>query len=416
MFSRRDFLKQGLLPVFAGSAVPAVFANGVAAAAQDSPKTRSSDRILVLVQLAGGNDGLNTVIPFEDGAYHDARPTLRQDKSVFQLNGQFGLHPNLKNLKSVWDAGQLAVVQGVGYPNPNLSHFASMAIWESASVQSGIGDGWLGRYLNYLDQVGESPNHALEGVSTGSLVPAELRSKTPVTVLQSIKAFRLQPVNEHGTQVDVENPLMKFYGSLRTSAPAPYGALLDTTLQEAITSSRALLATDATYQPKATYPDKSPIASSLKMVAETIVSGLGVRVAHVTLGGFDNHAREKPVHDKLLMDLDQALGAFLQDLHGHGMADRVMVMTWSEFGRRVKENGSAGTDHGTAAPMFLLGAPVKGGLYGEAPSLTALDNGNLKFTTDFRSVYASVLKDYLKAPASDLLGGDFETLPLLKAG
>ena len=159
----------------------------------------------------------------------------------------------------------------------------------------------------------------------------------------------------------------------------------------------------------------SPIASSLKLVAETIVSGLGVRVAHVTLGGFDNHSREKPVHDKLLLDLDQALAAFMQDLQGHGLGDRVLVMTWSEFGRRVKENGSAGTDHGTAAPMFLLGAPVKGGLYGQQPSLTDLDNGNLKFGTDFRSVYASVLQGYLKAPASDLLGGNYEILPLLKA-
>jgi len=240
--------------------------------------------------------------------------------------------------------------------------------------------------------VGESPNHALEGVSAGSLVPPELRSSTPVTALQSLKTFRLQPVNEHGTQVDVENPLMKFYGAFKGATPAPFGALLDATLSEALQASHALQATDATYQAKASYPANSPIASSLKLVAETIVSGLGVRVAHVTLGGFDNHAREKPVHDKLLL-----------------------VMTWSEFGRRVKENGSAGTDHGTAAPMFLLGAPVKGGLYGEQPSLSALDNGNLKFTTDFRSVYASVLQGYLKAPASDLLGGSYEILPLLKA-
>src|SRR5439155_10693 len=170
----------GLLPVFAGSAVPAVFANGVAAAAADSPKATPSDRVLVLVQLAGGNDGLNTVIPFQDGAYHDARPTLRQDQGVLTLNGELGLNPNLKGLKASWDAGQLAIVQGVGYPNPNLSHFASMSVWETASVKGGICDGWLGRYLNYLDQVGESPNHALEGVSAGSLVPPELRSKTPV--------------------------------------------------------------------------------------------------------------------------------------------------------------------------------------------------------------------------------------------
>ena len=213
MFSRRDFMKQGLLPVIAGSAVPSVFANGIAAAAADSPNASPSDKILVLVQLAGGNDGLNTLIPFQDGAYHDARPTLRQDQGVLKLNDQLGLHPNLKGLKASWDAGQLAIVQGVGYPNPNLSHFASMSIWETANVQSGIGDGWLGRYLNYLDQVGESPNHALEGVSAGSLVPPEMRSKTPVTALQSLKTFRLQPVNEHGTIVDVENPLMQFYGA-----------------------------------------------------------------------------------------------------------------------------------------------------------------------------------------------------------
>ena len=382
MFSRRDFIKQGLIPVFAGSAVPSVFANGVAAAAADAPNAAPSDRILVLVQLAGGNDGLNTVIPFADGAYHDARPTLRQDQGVLPLNNQVGLHPNLKGLKASFDAGQLAIVQGVGYPSPNLSHFASMSIWETANVNSGIGDGWLGRYLNYLDKVGESPNHALEGVSAGSLVPPELRSNTPVTALQSLKTFRLQPVNEHGTQVDVENPLMKFYGAFKGAGPAPFGALFDATL---------------------------------KLVAETIVSGLGVRVAHVTLGGFDNHAREKPVHDKLLLDLDQALAAFMQDLQGHGFGDRVLVMTWSEFGRRVKENGSAGTDHGTAAPMFLLGAPVKGGLYGQQPSLNDLDSGNLKFTTDFRSVYASVLEGYLQAPASDLLGANYEILPLLKA-
>src|SRR2546430_3329427 len=415
MFTRRDFLRQGLLPVFSGSSVPAVFANGVYAANADSPQGPPNGRIMVLVQMAGGTDGLNTVIPFQDGTFQDARPTIRQDQGVLTLNGQLGLHPNLKGLKASWDAGQLAVVQGVGYPNPNLSHFASMSVWETASVKGGIGDGWLGRYLNYLDQVGESPNHALEGVSAGSLVPPELRSKTPVTALQSLRTFRLQPVNEHGTQVDVENPLMKFYSSFKRVGPAPFGALLDTTLQDALQASHALQATDATYQAKGIYPSNSPIASALKLVAETTVSGLGVRVAHVTLGGFDNHAREKPVHDKLLLDLDQALSGFMQDLQGHGLGDKVLVMTWSELGRRVKENGSAGTDHGTAAPMFLLGAPVKGGLYGQQPSLNDLDNGNLKFSTDFRSVYASVLQGYLKAPASDLLGGNFEILPLLKA-
>src|SRR3989442_3326906 len=359
MFSRRDFIKRGLIPIFAGSAVPSVFTNGLAAAAADSPNAVPNDRILVLVQLAGGNDGLDTVIPFVDGAYHDARPTLRQEQGVLPLNSQLGLHPNLKGLKASFDAGQLAIVQGVGYPSPNLSHFASMSIWETANVKSGIGDGWLGRYLNYLDKVGESPNHALDGVSAGSLVPPKLRSKTPVTPLRSLKTFRLQPVTEHGTQADVENPLMKFYAAFKAAGPAPSGPFLDATLNEALQASHALQATDSSYQAKATYPAQSPIASSLKLVAETIVSGLGVRVAHVTLGGFDNHAREKPVHDKLLLDLDQALAAFMKDLQEHGLGDRVLVLTRSEFGRRVKENGSAGTDHRTAAPLFLLGAPVK---------------------------------------------------------
>src|SRR5207248_9156747 len=161
MFSRREFMPPGLLPIFAGSAVPAVFANGVAAAAAESPQATPSGRVLVLVQLAGGNDGLNTVIPFQDGAYHDARPALRQDQGVLTLNDHVGLHPNLKGLKASWDAGQLAIVQGVGYPNASLSHFASMSIWETANVQGGIGDGWRGRYLNDLDQVGESPDHAM---------------------------------------------------------------------------------------------------------------------------------------------------------------------------------------------------------------------------------------------------------------
>src|SRR2546428_12472266 len=223
-------MTQGLLPIFAGSAVPAVFANGVAAAAADSPKAAPSDRVLVLVQLAGGNDGLNTVIPFQNGAYHDARPTLRQDQGVLTLNGQLGLHPNLKGLKASWDAGQLAFVQGVGYPNPNLSHFASMSVWETASVRGGIGDGWLGRYLNYLDQVGESPNHALEGVTAGSLVPPELRSKTPVTALPSLRTVRLQPVTEHGYSAGVDNPPRKFYSSIKRNVPAPIRAPFDTQL------------------------------------------------------------------------------------------------------------------------------------------------------------------------------------------
>src|SRR5258708_17058277 len=282
MFARRAFIPQGLIPVFAGSAVPSVFANGLAAAGADSPNAAPNDRILVLVQLAGGNDGLNTVIPFTDGAYHDARPTLRQDQGVLPLNNQIGLHPNLKGLKASFDAGQLAIVQGVGYPSPNLSHFASMSIWETANVNGGIGDGWLGRYLNYLDNVGESPNHPLEGVSAGSLVPPELRSTSPVTALQSLKTFRLQPVNEHGTQVDVENPLMKVSAAFKGAGPAPFGALFDATLNEALQASHALLATDASYEAKATYPAKSPIAASLKLVAQTIGSGLRVPRAHAT--------------------------------------------------------------------------------------------------------------------------------------
>ncbi len=417
MVSRREFLKQGIVPIAVGSAVPTIFADGLAAARADSPNAPVSDRVLVLVQLAGGNDGLNTVIPYQDGAYHDARPTLRHDQGALALNAQLSLHPNLRNLKAAWDAGQLAIVQGVGYPNPNLSHFASMAIWETANTRGGLGDGWLGRYLNYLDQVGESPNHALEGLNIGSTIPPELRgSKAPVAALPSLQGFTLQPLRgEHGTEVDVENPLMRFYSAYKAAPGAPFGALLDATLQEALSASRALQTTDATYQPKSAYPPRSPIANALKLVAETLVAGVGVRVAHVTLGGFDNHSNQKPVHDQLLHDLDAALGAFLQDVQGHGMGDRVLVMTWSEFGRRVVENGSRGTDHGTAAPMFLLGAPVMGGLYGEAPNLKDLDHGNLKFTIDFRAVYASVLQGYLNAPAADLLGGDFGTLPLLKS-
>src|ERR1700738_2789014 len=295
MFGRRDFMKQGLIPVFAGSAVPSVFANGVAAGPAESPHPVPRHRILLLVEPAGGNDGLNTVIPFTDGAYHDARPTLRQDQGVLPLNSLLGLHANLKGLKASFDAGQLAIVQGVGYPSPNLSHFASMSIWETANVNSGIGDGWLGRYLNYLDQAGASPNHALAGVSAGPLVPPELRSKAPVTALQSLKTFRLQPVNEHGTQVDVENPLMKFYGAFKGAGPAPFGALFDATLNEALQASHALQATDASYVAKATYPAKRGIASSVKLVAETIVAGLGVRVAHVTLGGLGHTRKRRPV-------------------------------------------------------------------------------------------------------------------------
>lgn len=408
--SRRALIKDGLLAVSAGMVMPAIFSRGIASAraqALDGSHIAQvgGERTLIVVQMAGGNDGLNTVIPFSDSLYHQMRPTLAiPDAQVLPLDSRLGLHPNLAPFKQLWDAGHLSIIEGVGYPNQSLSHFQAMDIWQTLDLNGTGSQGWLGKLVaGWVDQDG----HPFKAMDIGVQTAQALSSiSAPVPTLASVNAYRVYP-----DPADTDNgnarlqALMKLYNTYPRSSP--YAALLDTTALNAQEGARELHTADAQYSSMVTYPT-GPFAAGLKVLAEAIVQNLGLRVGYVTLGGFDTHANQQQTHNLLMKTLADGLSAFYTDLVKHGKADNVVIMTWSEFGRRVEENGSLGTDHGTAAPMFVLGNPVNKGIFGEPPSLSSLDyTGNLKYTTDFRSVYATVLDRWLGASSADVLGGSF---------
>ena len=408
--TRRAMVKDGLLMVSAGMVMPAVFSRGVASARAQaldgSHFARAAEnKTLIVVQMAGGNDGLNTVIPFTDPLYHQMRPTLAlPDSKVLPLDTRLAFHPNLAPLKNLWNSGHLAIVEGVGYPNQSLSHFQAMDIWQTLDLNGNGSEGWLGKLVaGWVDKDG----HPFKAMDIGVQTAQALQSiSAPVPTLTSVETYRVypDPADTAGGNARLQ-ALMKLYNTYPRSAP--YAALLDTTALSAQEGSRQLHEAAIAYQPAVTYP-AGPFAAGLKVLAEAIVQGLGLRVGYVTIGGFDTHANQQATHDALLQTLAEGLSAFYSDLVHHGKADNVVIMTWSEFGRRVEENGSQGTDHGTAAPMFILGNAVNRGIFGEPPSLSSLDpNGNLKYTIDFRSVYATVLDRWLGASSKDVLGGSF---------
>jgi len=390
--------------------MPAIFSRGVASAMSQSLDgshiaQTATDRTLIVVQMAGGNDGLNTVVPYTDPLYIKMRPTLGIPQSkVLALDSRLGLHPNLAPLKKIWDAGHLAIVEGVGYPNQSLSHFQAMDIWQTLDLNGNGSEGWLGKLVaGLVDQQG----HPFKSLDLGVQTAQALQSiSTQVPTVASVKSYAIAPDPADG---DGGNARLRALMNLYNSYPktAPYAALLDTTALSAQDGSRQLRQADATYRPAVTYPN-GPFAAGLKILAEAIVQDLGLRVGYVTIGGFDTHAGQQATHDILMTTLANGISAFYNDLAAHGKADKVVIMTWSEFGRRVEENGSQGTDHGTAAPLFVVGNPVNKGIFGEPPSLSSLDqNGNLKYTIDFRSIYATVLDRWIGASSKDVLGADF---------
>ncbi|GAC1375033.1 MAG: DUF1501 domain-containing protein [Ktedonobacteraceae bacterium] len=409
--SRRAMIRDGMLVVSAGMVMPAIFSRGVASAKSltlDGARSSfaASDHTLIVVQLAGGNDGLNTVVPYTDPTYRKMRPTIGiPENQVLQLDGRLGLHPGLAPLKSFWDQGHLAVIEGVGYPNQSLSHFQAMDIWQTLDLNGNGSEGWLGKLVAGMVDKDGHPFKAMDiGVQTAQALSS---ISTPVPTLTSPQAYRVapDPMERNGGDARMQ-ALMKLYNTYPKSSP--YAALLDTTALGAQEGSRQIQQAEKTYHAEVTYP-KGPFAEGLKVLAEAIVQGLGLRVGYVTLGGFDTHANQQVTHATLMKTLAEGLSAFYTDLSKHGKADNVVIMTWSEFGRRVEENGSLGTDHGTAAPMFVLGNAVNRGIYGEPPVLNSLDhNGNLKYTIDFRSVYATMLDRWMGASSKDVLGGTFD--------
>jgi uncharacterized protein (DUF1501 family) len=419
MTTRRLFLQRGLTLLAATPTIPAFLDQTVLAIANpaDVPLVQQpggkDGKVLVVVQLAGGNDGLNTVVPFADDAYHRARPGLRvETNTVHRLDDRIGLHPNLRPLFDLFEQGNMAVMHGVGYPNPNRSHFRSMDIWQSAQPErEQPASGWVGRYFDSAC-AGCDPH---VGVNIGDALPLAMQGErvTPVAFARP-EAYRYRGPDHERYQA--LNRLTAPAGDAKK--PASSSSPLDflhRTAMDAQVSSDDILRVTQNHQPAGVNYPRGELGEGLRLVAAMIRGGLSTRVYYVHLGGFDTHANQRGRHEQLMSRFAESVGAFWKDLKAQKNDERVLMMTFSEFGRRVAQNASGGTDHGAAAPAFLFGPRVKGGLHGEHPSLTELDNGDLKYRTDFRSLYATILQQWLDTPSKPILGQQFKLLPVLKA-
>jgi uncharacterized protein (DUF1501 family) len=415
---RRHFISQGLGGLGVFSLTP--FLCRLPAQGGRHPPVED-DRILVILQLSGGNDGLSTVIPHGDDVYQKSRRrTLIPRKDVLAIDDHVGLHPNLGAMKTLYDAGHLAVVQGVGYPDPNRSHFESMDIWHAGNPRGRrMGTGWIGRLCDIAFAGTTDPNLV---VHVGSRTPFALQSTAhPPVAFSTPQAYKWIGANEDVAALEASAPLCEHGEEMAPEAKASSSphvgrdralTLLRRTLHEAQASSQQVREATLRYRPRARYP-QNQLAASLATTAALVTGGLSTRIFSVEQGGFDTHTNQRNRHDTLMRDLSNSLEAFLKDLAAHGSADRVVIMVFSEFGRRVQENGSAGTDHGVAGPVFLAGPSVRGGLHGRHPSLKDLIKGDLRHTTDFRSIYASLIRQWMGADPREVLGSGFDPLPLL---
>jgi uncharacterized protein (DUF1501 family) len=369
----------------------------------------SNEPILVLIQLQGGNDGLNTIVPFGSNLYYADRPNIAvPSKSVLPIDGMVGFNPNLVSLKALYDKGSVAIIQGAGYPNPSRSHFQGTTIWETADPTATSTTGWIGRYLD--QSIGDTGN-PLAAIALGPRVPQTFLSlRAPVTAIEDINTFRFALSRTNASLI--LRAYSEMYGTTQEKLPETL-SLVRTAGANAENGVRDLQGITSNYQPAVQYP-KSILAAQLQLVSRIISANLGTRVFHVTINGFDDHVAEVYQHAQLLKMLGDGLKAFYDDLAAHGKADQVLSMTFSEFGRRVKENAGRGTDHGTAAPMFIVGGKVKGGMYGQDPVLGKLDpNGDLIYGLDFRSVYGTILDKWMGASSTEVLAGRFEVVGFL---
>ncbi|MCB9845696.1 MAG: DUF1501 domain-containing protein [Phycisphaeraceae bacterium] len=427
-FTRRRFISNGLTLASAAIAAPAFLQRTALALPGLRPDLSSlpgvpQDKILVVVQLSGGNDGLNTVVPFGDPAYYRARPQIgiaQRDALVLSQEQGIGLHPAMTGVKGLYDDGLCCVVQGVGYPNPNRSHFTSMDIWHTADT-SATGDGWLGRYFDSeccghgKGESGSEEPQGQPGIAIGRTAPLAMQGR-------AIKPIAFEsPALFRWTGQDVHESLHEPYDALVSAGvsdsvdPGSNAAfLMRTALDAQISSDLIRRAVDR--GASRSYPG-TPLGQQLAMVAAMINAGLNTRVYYVSHGGFDTHAGQggpQGQHANLLRTLGDAMKAFYDDLKRQENAERVLSMSFSEFGRRVGQNNSGGTDHGTAAPMFMFGPMVRSGILGNHPSLKDLDDGDLKFHIDFRTVYAAVLKDWMGAEPKDILDQPWRPAPIIR--
>ncbi len=402
--TRRDFLKCscGATSLLAtGITLPGFLTRTAWAAAQDD--VAENDRILVVIQLTGGNDGLNTVIPIEDDLYHRARPSLRIAREQgLVLEQGLALHPEMAGMKRLYDDGLLSVVTNVGYPNPDRSHFRSMDIWHRATLTpETVTDGWLGRVVDGEGTAPEKP-FALH-LDSGALPEALRTQREPVPSIESIEQFRLRSDSEH---------LIESVEAVRQSA-ADDLLYVQRIAVSSCAQARRLEQIAAEAGSTAVYPG-SRLAQRLRQIAQLIAVEFGPRIYYTSIDGFDTHARQALTHPVLLRELSDAVAAFVDDLKSRGLADRVLVVTFSEFGRRIAENGSRGTDHGAGAPMFIAGPAARAGVVGGPPRLDRAMEGDVPHEVDFRQVYASVLDNWLRVPHVPVLGERVETVPILR--
>ncbi|RYC67295.1 MULTISPECIES: DUF1501 domain-containing protein [Spirosoma] len=396
--NRRDFIRQSAFTT-AGTMLIPQFLKAYEAQAMGQTMAPSG-KILVVVQLSGGNDGLNTVVPFRNDIYYRERPTIAiRPENVLKLNDDIGLHPAMTPLKALYDEGLVTVINNVGYPNPDRSHFRSMDIWQTGSDSDQyLQTGWLGRYLDKTDKA--RPYNALEVDDTLSLALKGDRLNG-LAVLDPKKLYnqtRSGLVRNLSQQHDHDHETVGY---------------LYKTLAETVSSAEYVFDKATVRSTMATYPAHE-LGNRLKTVSQLIQSGVATSVYYVSISGFDTHINQPGQQERLLKQYAEAVGAFMADLKAAGRQNDVMLMTFSEFGRRVKQNASNGTDHGTASNVFLIGGGLPSQrVLNEAPNLSDLTEGDLKYTVDFRQIYATLLRHYLGADDVAILGRRFDALKLV---
>jgi uncharacterized protein (DUF1501 family) len=374
---------------------------------QASGGKATGDTVLVVCQWSGGNDGLNTVVPYANRSYYKLRPMIGiPEEKVLKLTNEMGLHPGLTGLADLYQQGKVAIIQNVGYPDPNRSHFKSMEIWQSASPESKLRYGWIGRHFDE-----QLSHHALNPV-----VALGLSSEQPLALAggtASIPCFAsLADLRNMIGDADAERMLREIQGA-DAAAGSPARAV-QTANKSALDAVSALQKQLAGYKSQSTYAQDA-FGNGFKQIAQLIATSPATRVVYFQAGGFDTHARQADTHQKLLQQFGNAMSVFQKEMEAIGKADKVVTLVFSEFGRRAQENASLGTDHGAAAPMFLIGNSIKGGLHGPIPDLDNLKDGDVAHTQDFREVYAATLDRWMGGDPQTVLGGNFTAVDVFKA-
>ena len=374
--------------------------------------SNKKERSLVVIELAGGNDALNTVIPYNNGLYYDLRPGIAiPQEDVLRIDGELGFNPNMSPVKDLWDQGKLAVINGIGYPSPNRSHFRSRDVWYTAEPESIGSQGWLGAALRDLDPAAEN---VLTGINIGRGLPRALICKgVPVASVGNLETYGLLPdINDETVRLNALDALGRLYGP--AGGKDVVAQVLSQNGSQALVGADILRTAPEKYSSTIEYAD-NPIAQGLKSVAQVMCAGLGTRIFFAQHASFDTHSNELLSHAKLWQDVSRATSDLTADLEEHGLMDDTLILIWSEFGRRIHDNGT-GCDHGSGGVAFVLGGSVQGGLYGDFPSLEEKDQveGDLAFNNDFRSTYATILDKWLGLDPDPIVNGQFEQFDLIK--